>query len=303
MARPQLRPQGIEARIERAIASLYRWLEGNRITRVPWAVIQTFSYAEGALLSGSMAYYTFLSLLPLLMVTGFVLGTISQGSAEIRDALSGAIAQLFPGVQASEILSQLIRARVAFGILGFIAVVYGGSGFVGALTACLNRMWRVPTGRSPVGQKLVNLLVIVLLGFVLLGSVGVTIWFSYLTRTLLHESATPVLRLIELVGSPLSVFAVLLTLYRILPARPLSWRTQVPGAILGAVGIEILKRAFTFWAQHSAGIAALPRSLLSVVLLLVWHGFFGQLILYGAAFNVVRERRRLGLPIMPPQQA
>jgi uncharacterized BrkB/YihY/UPF0761 family membrane protein len=39
----------------------------------------------------------------------------------------------------------------------------------------------------------------------------------------------------------------------------------------------------------------------SVVLLLVWLGFFGQLILYGAALNVVLDRRRNGLPVLPEQ--
>src|SRR5687767_2662713 len=56
----------LQARIGKAIDALYRVLGRNRITRFPWAVIQTFSDAHGALLSGSMAYYTFLSLLPLL---------------------------------------------------------------------------------------------------------------------------------------------------------------------------------------------------------------------------------------------
>ena len=49
----------------------------------------------------------------------------------------------------------------------------------------------------------------------------------------------------------------------------------------------------------AAGISALPRSLVSVTLLLVWLGFFGQLILYGAALNVVLDRRRHGGPILP----
>ena len=34
-------------------------------------------------------------------------------------------------------------------------------------------------------------------------------------------------------------------------------------------------------------------------MLLVWLGFFGQLILYGAALNVVLDRRHRGQPIMP----
>jgi uncharacterized BrkB/YihY/UPF0761 family membrane protein len=92
---------------------------------------------------------------------------------------------------------------------------------------------------------------------------------------------------------------VLLLLYRLLPARRHSWLSQVPGAVFGGVGFYLLKRGFDFWASHSAGIGALPRSLVSVTLLLVWLGFFGQLILYGAALNVVRDRRRRGEPIFP----
>jgi uncharacterized BrkB/YihY/UPF0761 family membrane protein len=69
--------------------------------------------------------------------------------------------------------------------------------------------------------------------------------------------------------------------------------------VFGAVGFYVLKRGFDYWAGQSAGIGALPRSLVSVVLLLLWLGFFGQLILYGAAMNVVLDRRSRGEPIMP----
>jgi uncharacterized BrkB/YihY/UPF0761 family membrane protein len=83
-------------------------------------------------------------------------------------------------------------------------------------------------------------------------------------------------------------------MYRVLPARKLTWWNQIPGALLGAVGLEILKRGFALWTERSAGVSALPRSLLSVVLLLLWLGFFSQLILYGAALNVVIDHRRAG---------
>ena len=69
--------------------------------------------------------------------------------------------------------------------------------------------------------------------------------------------------------------------------------------VFGGAGFYVLKRGFDYWASHSAGISALPRSLVSVTLLLVWLGFFGQLILYGAALNVVLDRRRRGDPILP----
>lgn len=290
----------MQSRLGAVVDSLYAWLEQNRVTRFPWAVVQTFSNAQGALLSGSMAYYTFLSLLPLLLVVGSVIGALSNTSLELRLDLMSALDNVFPRGYGSTIVNQLIESRAVFGIFGFIAVAYGASGFVGSLTACLNQMWEVRGGRNPVGQKLVNLVIVAMLGVVLLASAALTVWVNHLAAVVTGADGDLVARGTDLVLGPLLLFLVLLIVYRTLPALALSWRHQVPGAIVGAIGIEIIKRVFTFWAANSAGVSVLPRSLLSAVLLLVWLGFFGQLVLYGAALNVVLARRRTGVHLLPP---
>jgi membrane protein len=296
-------PRGPEVHIEQAIGRLYRFLAGNRWTRFPWAVVQTFSKAEGALLSGSMAYYTFLSLLPLLMVAAFVIATFASPGPDARATVAEALNQVFPGIGTEvfeEVIDQVVVNRAALGVFGLLSVAYAGSGFVGSMTACLNRMWKVPAGRNPVGQKVVNILIVMLLGSVLLGSALLTIWVSATAQETLNLGPTsPVISMIEEVAAPASMLVVLLLMYRLLPARPHSWLSQIPGAIFGGVGFYLLKRGFDLWASHSAGIGALPRSLVSVTLLLVWLGFFGQLILYGAALNVVLDRRHRGEPILP----
>ena len=303
MAKADAEPRGPEVHIEQAIGRLYRFLAGNRWTRLPWAVVQTFSKAEGALLSGSMAYYTFLSLLPLLMVAAFVIATFASPGPDARATVAEALNQVFPGIGTEvfeDVIDQVVVNRAALGVFGLLSVAYAGSGFVGSMTACLNRMWKVPAGRNPVGQKVVNILIVMLLGSVLLGSALLTVWVSATAQETLNLGPTsPVISMIEEVAAPASMLIVLLLMYRLLPARPHSWLSQIPGAIFGGVGFYLLKRGFDLWASHSAGIGALPRSLVSVTLLLVWLGFFGQLILYGAALNVVLDRRHRGEPMMP----
>ena len=303
MAKVDAEPRGPGVHIEQAIGRLYRFLAGNRWTRFPWAVVQTFSKAEGALLSGSMAYYTFLSLLPLLVVAAFVIATFASPGPDARATVAEALNQVFPGIGTEvfeEVIDQVVTNRAALGVFGLLSVAYAGSGFVGSMTACLNRMWKVPAGRNPVGQKVVNILIVMLLGSVLLGSALLTIWVSATAQETLNLGPTsPVISMIEEVAAPASMMVVILLLYRLLPARRHSWLSQVPGAIFGGIGFYVLKRGFDLWASHSAGIGALPRSLVSVTLLLVWLGFFGQLILYGAALNVVLDRRHRGEPIMP----
>jgi membrane protein len=294
-------PRGPEVHIERAVGRLYRFLADNRWTRFPWAVVQTFSKAEGSLLSGSMAYYTFLSLLPLLMVAAFVLATFASPGPDAREAVAEALNQVFPGIGSevfNEVIDQVVANKAALGVFGLLSVAYAGSGFVGSMTACLNRMWRLPSGRNPVGQKIVNISIVMLLGSVLLGSALLTIWVSATAERTFDRFDIPrvstVISMIEELAAPASMLVVLLLLYRLLPARRHSWLSQLPGAVFGGAGFYVLKRGFDYWASHSAGIGALPRSLVSVTLLLVWLGFFGQLILYGAALNVVLDRRRRG---------
>ena len=310
MAKADAEPRGPEVHIEQAIGRLYRFLAGNRWTRFPWAVVQTFSKAEGALLSGSMAYYTFLSLLPLLMVAAFVIATFASPGPDARETVAEALNQVFPGIGSevfNEVIDQVVANRAALGVFGLLSVAYAGSGFIGSMTACLNRMWRLPSGRNPVGQKIVNIMIVMLLGSILLGSALLTIWVSATAQATLDRFDIPrtsaVVSMIEELAAPASMLVVLLLLYRLLPARRHSWPSQVPGAIFGAIGFWVLKRAFDLWASHSAGIGALPRSLVSVTLLLVWLGFFGQLILYGAALNVVLDRRHRGEPILPEPPA
>jgi len=160
-------------------------------------------------------------------------------------------------------------------------------------------MWEVETGRNPVSQKAFNILIVMLLSTVLLGSVGLTIWIGYAARAVLGNEAGPLVQLTSTLASPFSMLVLLLLLYRLLPARRHSWLSQVPGAIFGAVGVDLLKRGFALWTERSAGVSALPRSLLSVVLLLIWLGLFAQIVLYGAALNVVLDRRRHRRPLLP----
>lgn len=281
----------IESRIERRVGALYDWLGDNRFTRGPWAVIQVFSEAQGALMSGSMAYYTFLSVLPLLMCSGVVIATLARFDLDVRRTLVEAVEAAFPTANGGEVLDQLIGARLTVGLVGVVTLAYAGTGFIGGLTACLNRMWGVPTGRNPIGQKVVNACAVLLLVTVLVGSMGLSLGAGYLAQEAFGHDARWFVAGLDLLAAPLALFVVLVLLFRLLPARPLTWRSQLPGAAFTTAGTEVLKRGFTLWADRSGGIDTLPRSLVSVVLLLVWLGLFSQLILYGAAVNVTRAGR------------
>jgi membrane protein len=76
---------------------------------------------------------------------------------------------------------------------------------------------------------------------------------------------------------------------RVLPNRSVDWKALMPGAIVGAVGLEVLKAAGALWVPRVvARSSALYGTLGVVFAVLAWLLFFGRLVVYAAVVNVVR---------------
>jgi len=83
--------------------------------------------------------------------------------------------------------------------------------------------------------------------------------------------------------------------YSVLGNRTVGWRVHLPGALLVAVGFEILKVVGSVYLPRAiSGSSALYGSIGVVFATLAWLAFYARLIVYGAALNVVRYEDRAG---------
>ena len=84
-------------------------------------------------------------------------------------------------------------------------------------------------------------------------------------------------------------FALWLWAMKVLPNRDVGWKALVPGAVFGAVGFEILKAVGSIYVPRLvASSQALYGTLGIVFATLAWLLFFGRLLVYANALNVVR---------------
>ncbi len=112
----------------------------------------------------------------------------------------------------------------------------------------------------------------------------------------------PVLRWVPGPAKPLTVLLglTLTTIlfvwtYLALGNSNVGWRVHLPGALLVAIGFEVLKAAGAIYVPHIiARSSALYGSLGVVFAVLAWLLVYGRLIVYGAVLNVVRYERVAG---------
>jgi membrane protein len=162
--------------------------------------------------------------------------------------------------------------------------LWSGLGVVGSLTTALNAAWQAK-GRGLVDR---------LYALRWLAGAGALFLVTAALGPLLRWAPGPVKPITILAGLAVSTVLFLWT-YSSLGNSNVSWRVHLPGALLVAVGIEILKVIGSVLVPRAvASSSALYGSLGVVFAVLAWLLVYGRLIVYGAVLNVVRYERAAG---------
>jgi membrane protein len=249
------------------------------------SVTDRFGAIGGGPLSSSIALATFVSLFPLLLVIIAVVGFVSSNDADFAVDL---VEQLGLSGSAADTVTDALEtaegSRQAASIVGLLGLLWSGLGVVGSLQTALNAVWQVK------GRGLLDRLV------ALRWLAGAGLLF------LLTAALGPVLRFMPGPVKPVTiVLGLLLTTvlfvwtYTSLGNSNVSWRTNLPGAVLVAVGFEILKAVGSVYVPRAvSSSSALYGSLGVVFAVLAWLLLYGRLIVYGAVLNVLRHEKTAG---------
>ncbi|TIC84302.1 YihY/virulence factor BrkB family protein [Nocardioides sp. GY 10127] len=293
--------------------------------RAPWLdhlirMQQHYGSSFAAQQAGAVTYFAFLSFFPVLAIAFFVVGVISNVWPDANDALRQAISALFPGIIGTGsnqlALSDFRTFSGWAGLIGFVAVLYSGLGWVSALRRALGAVFEQPEDERLgfVPGKLRDLVALALLGTTLLVSVGVSGMISRFAPGILSffELDTALGWLVSGLTYLIGIAANVLLFYwmfRLLGGQDVPQRSLVGGAVLGALLFEVLKQlASTLLAAVSTQAAGQAFGIALVVL--VWINYFSRLVLYAAcwAFTTTAAQdaraRRLrladGTPVQGP---
>lgn len=251
-----------------------------------------FGEVQGDPLANGIALQIFLSLIPLLLVAIAVVGFIAGDDAAFTDDVVSALGVPGDGAAAEAIGTAIDNAREsrqAASIIGVLGLLWRGLAVVAAVQRAIDNVWQ--TRSQGFKDKARAFLWLLGAGAIFAASFAVTTVLNFLPAVLAPASI--------LVGLAVNVGLFLWT-YSELGRLPVGWRALLPGAVLCAVGFEVLKLVGTIYVPRLvADSSALYGSLGIVIALLAWLAFFGRLIVYGAVVNVLRWEREHGTLAIP----
>ena len=87
------------------------------------------------------------------------------------------------------------------------------------------------------------------------------------------------------------LFLVFLILYKMLPNRKATLKSQVPGAILIAAGWSLFSYFFSIYFDMFPGFSNMYGSLTALIMVMLWLYICMNLLLYGAEINSYFEKQ------------
>ncbi len=298
---------GIVDRVKRVLAAMRR---RSRLLDHVVNMVQHYGNVQGSVLAGAITYFGFLSFFPLLALAFAVVGYVSEAFPDAEDSLVTAIQQVFPGIVTVDganntiSMNQIQNSAQVVGIIGFVALLYSGLGWVSGLRQALQAAFQVPPSRKSnfFTGKGIDLAALGILGLVMIVSVGISGLVKGLAGDVISavglsgsRIGTPLVWGVGILLGLLASTVLFFAMFRLLGASNLATTALWQGALLAATGFELLKLLVVNVLGAVGGSPFAPLAI--AITLVVWINYFSRLVIYGASWAITKDRSAAALAL------
>ncbi|OWF86860.1 inner membrane protein YhjD [Yersinia entomophaga] len=288
---------------KKAISVLTRL--GNRIKTYPSVAhiiraTDRFNDRLGSQFGAAITYFSFLSLIPILMVSfatvGFVLASNPDLLAELINKIVNSISDPSLAATLKNTVNTAIQQRTTVGLTGLAIALYSGISWMGNLREAIRAQSRDVWERNP--QDLEKFYVRYTRDFISLTGLVLALIIT-LSLTSIAGSAQsvivnalglgdiewlrPAMTLIALSISIAANYLLFLWIFWILPRHKPKKKALLRGTLIAAIGFEIIKFIMTMMLPRLASSPS-GAAFGSVIGLMAFFYFFARLTLFCAAW-------------------
>lgn len=302
-------PAGGARRYRKALRDL-RWPD---IKSLLGDIFEQWMEHNAPRLGASLAFYSLLSLAPLLLVAVSIVGIVFGHSAAERDTIRQV--QALVGPAAGKAVAAFLQGSrntthgIIATVIGLVTLLMSASGVLVELRDTLNTIWEVKTAStrglrmvsSFVKDRLFSFAIVLAIGFLLIVSLVITTWISALAA--LSASILPweaaIMHVVNAVVSFVVITGLFAAIYKVMPDVRIEWRDVILGGAVTSLLFTIGKLILGIYLGR-ASYASTYGAAASIVVLIAWVYYSAQIFFFGAEFTKAFATRYGSQPHVDP---
>lgn len=264
---------------------------GESIALVCRESVGSFLRNDGFSRSATLAYYCFLSLLPVLLLAVLVVSRVIRSSEGAIDMIQAMTAQMLPMADRA-ILGEVsaLSSQRAWGVVAMVVLFWSATPLAAALRGAFQTIFRPPKGMAFFKAKLLDLAAVVVV-LAMITALVVGKLYQAIATHYLPDRLTPLIVRLD-TAMPL-VFPVLLLLvvYRIFIPVRLKWRYLLAGCLCTSLLLAATGYVFALFLKYNPDYGVTFGSLKAIFLMFVWVFYSFAALLLGTEVMANIARR------------
>jgi len=242
--------------------------------------------------AGELAYFSLLSLFPILLVIANVIPLFPIDVNAVLSYLESAVPPDIFSVIEPVLIGYLSSSSGGVISIGLVTALWSASKAFNSLQNILNEVYAVKPRKNFILVRLVSLLVQLAIVFI----VGVII-FAFVFGEILVEFIEGlvnvdlgfIMQILQLRWLILLIvlLALFTAVYFLVPNHRLGIKYAVPGAIFATIGWLVLSQGFSIYLQFAGGDAAANATFGVFIILMLWLYLAAMILLLGGLVNTI----------------
>lgn len=272
-------------------------MQSNQLWLTLKQTVQEWLDDEASVLAAALAFYTAISVAPLLVIVIGVAGIFvsqSQAADQLLQQLTSAI-----GAEGAMFVETALEnaaepsATSIAGIISLATLLWGSTNVFAQLQNSLNKIWEAPEKENggvmgTIKDRLLSFSLVLGIAFLLLVSLVISSVLSALSGALGGESTSFLWQLVNFVVSFGVITLLFAAIFKVLPDVEIRWNNVWIGAAVTALLFTIGKYLLGLYLGNAGSAYGAAGSLMAFLL---WVYYSAQILFFGAEFTQVYTRQ------------
>lgn len=244
---------------------------------------------EMRILPGQLAFFLFLSLVPLLTLIGFIFTRFSLSLDSVLEFINAS----FPSGTSALIIPMFNQSNIDGNVIIFMATgFFLASNGPHSIVVSSNMLYGIENGnyfKNRLKAIIMTIILVVLILFIVVVlAFGSIIFKNLIDFNIFSQITNELYDFVTLIKWPVAAlltFTSIKTIYAIAPNSRIPSRYMTKGALFTTTGIMFVTWIYSYYVSNIANYGVFYGGLSSIVILMIWAYLVSYLIVLGIAIN------------------